>query len=254
MDDRGEWMFRDKTLDAGGGHGWLAHDHAVVTLVLHGRLDEGLASEVQSCGAFELHYKPRGLGHATSTGPRGVRMLLAGARGRALERLEPRGGGVSGVISGGSRAARALRELLAIAAADPGREEAPADPMRRLWEEATSTSGDGGGVRPGWITEVYERIEREGARRQSLARLAREFRVHPVYLARAFRSAFGLTIGSLRRRVRADRAVARLSVEATSLANLALELGYADQNHFTREFKRETGWTPARFRSVVGSL
>lgn len=250
MHDR-DWIFRDKTVRPGEGHGWLAHEHAVVTLVVNGRLDEGLASEVQSCGLFELHYKPRGLGHATSTGPRGVRMLLAGAIGTALAALEPSGGGRARVVTGGARAARALRELIALGAADPRRR--PAEPMQRLWDEVKSANPEERG-KPSWLTEVYEKVAHEDARRESLERLAREFRVHPVYLSRAFRSAFGLTIGSLRRRVRVDRAVARLVTGTPSLADLALELGYADQNHFSREFKRETGWTPATFRRAVASL
>jgi AraC family transcriptional regulator len=45
-----------------------------------------------------------------------------------------------------------------------------------------------------------------------------------------------------------------LSAGRTPLAELALELGYSDQSHFTREFKRETGWTPSRFRATASSL
>ena len=36
------------------------------------------------------------------------------------------------------------------------------------------------------------------------------------------------------------------------LADLALELGFADQSHFTATFRRLTGDTPAAFRRDAG--
>ncbi len=254
MDDKGDWFFRDKVLLAGEGHLWSAHDHAIVTLVLHGRLDEGLDREIQSCSAFELHYKPRGLPHATSTGPNGVRMLLLGVRDAALESVETSGCDRPRIFAGEARAARALTPLLSLAASYEHRNGAPRDVIRQLWECLRSVGDGEPRERPTWITEVHERIEGEDAQRQSLSRLASEFRVHPVYLARAFRSHYGLTIGSFRRRLRADRAIVRLRADEISLADLALELGYSDESHFSREFKRETGWTPGRFRAVASAL
>jgi AraC family transcriptional regulator len=252
-DERDDWYFRDKVLLPGQGHAWTAHEHAAVTLVVFGRLDEGLAVEVQRCGVFELHYKPPGLRHTTSTGPSGVRMLLVGLRETALEGLEACGRDRPRTVSGGARAARALAELLAIAESHRERHRAPRPAILRLWE-CLESHEPSAADRPAWITEVHERVRSEDADRHDLPRLAREFGVHPVYLARAFRSAYGLTIGSLRRRLRADRAVARLLAGRASLAELALELGYADQSHFTREFKRETGWTPARFAAAAAPL
>jgi AraC family transcriptional regulator len=251
LNDENDWFFRDKVLQPGEGHGWSAHDHDVVTLVLSGRLDEGLAREVQRCSAFELHYKPRGLRHATSTGPTGARMLLVGLRDSALKGLEPLAERRPQVLPGGARAARALAGLLAIAAFAQRRTDTPHRAIRQLWSCLESGRSSAGAERPSWITEVRERIGAEEAQRRSLARLASEFGVHPVYLARAFRSYYGITIGSLRRRLRAERAVAQLRARRESLAELALDLGYSDQSHFTREFKRETGWTPARFQAAA---
>ncbi|HVR43816.1 MAG TPA: AraC family transcriptional regulator [Thermoanaerobaculia bacterium] len=250
----GDWFFRDKVLLPGEGHSWAAHDHAIVTLVLHGRLDEGLDREVQSCSEFELHYKPRGLPHATSTGPNGVRMFLLGVRDAALEDVEPPEGDRPRVVSGGARAARALMTFLSVAEAGRQRNGPPRHAIRQLWECLKGGRDGELRERPAWITEVRERIESEQGRRSNLTRLASEFRVHPVYLARAFRSHYGHSIGSLRRRLRTDRAITRLRADATSLAGVALELGYSDESHFIRELKRETGWTPGRFRAAASSL
>lgn len=252
--DGGDWYFRDKVLLPGEGHGWSAHDHAVLTLVLFGRLDEGIAAEVQSCHAFELHYKPRGFPHTTSTGPNGVRMFLLGIRDRALEGLEAAGRDRPQVVSEGARAARALTGFLSIAGSKAQQKGVPRCAIRQLWDCLKNRSDQLVRGRPSWITEVHERIRTEGTQRHTLARLAGEFRVHPVYLARTFRSHYGIPIGSLRRRSRTDRAIVRLRSNGASLAGIASELGYADQSHFTREFKRETGWTPARFKDAATSL
>ena len=255
MDDEAGWFFRDKVLLPGQGHEWMAHDHAVLTLVMSGRLDEGLAQEVQSCGALELHYKPLGLRHVTSTGPNGVRMLLLCVKDSTLQRLETPERDRPRVLAGGVRAARALTELLSIATSPRQRTQSPHHAMRNLWEllkDGPPRVEDR--KRPGWISEAYERIVSEGTQRRSLARLADEFHIHPVYLARAFHAHYGLTIGSLRRRTRIDCAIARLRAGATSLSALASELGYSDQPHFTRAFKRETGWAPAAFQAAVSAL
>ena len=45
----------------------------------------------------------------------------------------------------------------------------------------------------------------------------------------------------------------RLTATGASLAAVATETGFADQAHLTRVFKRETGLTPAVFRSLAGA-
>ena len=48
-------------------------------------------------------------------------------------------------------------------------------------------------------------------------------------------------------RRRLHDAVERLKAGLTSLADLASELGYADQAHFTHDFRTVTGLTPGEF-------
>jgi AraC family transcriptional regulator len=49
--------------------------------------------------------------------------------------------------------------------------------------------------------------------------------------------------------LRLEWAAARLS-EERSLAQIALEAGFADQSHFTRAFRRHFGVTPGRYRAM----
>ena len=68
-------------------------------------------------------------------------------------------------------------------------------------------------------------------------------------LARQFRAAFGTSPYRYSLARRLDYARCRLSPEG-SLAELALEAGFADQAHFTRMFKSSFGLTPARYANL----
>ena len=57
----------------------------------------------------------------------------------------------------------------------------------------------------------------------------------------------GLTPKWLIQRRRLHDAVTRLKGRASSLADLAAELGYADQAHFTHDFRTVTGLTPGQY-------
>lgn len=72
-------------------------------------------------------------------------------------------------------------------------------------------------------------------------------------LARQFRAAYGTTPYRYSLARRLDFARCRLSREG-SLAELAVEAGFADQAHFTRMFKSAHGITPARYVRLHSSL
>lgn len=67
-------------------------------------------------------------------------------------------------------------------------------------------------------------------------------------LQRTFRLHIGLSPKAVLRRYRLHEAAERLREEVPpSLVELAASLGYADQAHFTRDFKRTVGRTPGDF-------
>jgi AraC family transcriptional regulator len=83
------------------------------------------------------------------------------------------------------------------------------------------------------------------------AEIARAAGVHPVHLARLFRRRYGCSLSRFIRRERISDALARLRAGDEPLAEIALSKGFSDQSHFTREFGRETGLAPARFRRAT---
>jgi len=101
---------------------------------------------------------------------------------------------------------------------------------------------------PRWLERAREQVDDEPARLLSVQAMAAEAGVSPVRLSRAFRRAFGESLGSYQRRARIRLACERLREADATLAGIALDAGFTDQSHFTRVFKRLIGTTPAVFR------
>lgn len=95
-----------------------------------------------------------------------------------------------------------------------------------------------------------EILEDRFAEDLSLADLAQVAGLSPFHFARLFQSAFGLPPHAYLNQVRVRRAEALLAT-SMRLADVAAEVGFADQSHLTRQFKRLTGLTPARYRKIL---
>ncbi|MEO1190247.1 MAG: AraC family transcriptional regulator [Pseudomonadota bacterium] len=97
--------------------------------------------------------------------------------------------------------------------------------------------------------EFSLRLEADPA--ASLSRVAAALGVGPRRLRQAVRHETGLSLGSMRRLMRQQAALALLAQPRPSLAEAAQEAGFADQSHMTRELKDLGGITPARLRSAL---
>jgi AraC-like DNA-binding protein len=84
----------------------------------------------------------------------------------------------------------------------------------------------------------------------SLEDLAALVQRHPRHLIEAFRRAYGVPPHTylLQRRVREAK---RRLMQGKALAEVALDLGFYDQAHFNGVFRRFTGVTPGRFRTLA---
>lgn len=106
-----------------------------------------------------------------------------------------------------------------------------------------------GATPPKWLVRACEMLRDEV--QTSVSCIAAAVGVHPVHLARVFRCHIGVSPGEYARRCRIERATDRLLGTKESLAEVAAASGYADQSHFNREFGRETGTTPGKFRAAL---
>jgi AraC family transcriptional regulator len=104
------------------------------------------------------------------------------------------------------------------------------------------------GAAASWLGHTREILDADPARDVSLAAIAAEVGVAPVRLARAFRRAYGESPGEYVRRLRIRVACERLRDPRVSLVELAASLGFADQSHFTRVFRKLVGVTPGAWR------
>ncbi len=81
-----------------------------------------------------------------------------------------------------------------------------------------------------------------------IAMLAEELGIHRSQLARMFQATYGMTISDFIRQLRIEKAMELLRANKKSIAEIALECGFNDQSHFTRNFRSVTSTTPAKWR------
>jgi AraC family transcriptional regulator len=99
-----------------------------------------------------------------------------------------------------------------------------------------------------WLLRVRDYLEANTGGVPSLDQLAIVADVHPVHIARAFRQAFGCSVGTYARRLQVARAVALLQQGHESLSTIAHQIGFADQSHMSRMVRAQTGLTPGNWR------
>lgn len=105
---------------------------------------------------------------------------------------------------------------------------------------------------PLWLGQARELLRDRFREQLSLDEIATSVGVHAAHLARSFRRCYGTTVGEYQRRLRIEYASRQLSETQISISSIALTAGFADQPHFTRTFRAQTGMTPAKFRTAFG--
>ena len=104
--------------------------------------------------------------------------------------------------------------------------------------------------RPRAVTHAVDFIHDNYARELSLSDIAAAAHLSPFHLSRIFKKATGVTPHQYLLQVRVNSARALLTAGAgdRSLAEIAAAVGFADQSHLTRHFKRMLGVTPKQLR------
>jgi len=106
------------------------------------------------------------------------------------------------------------------------------------------------GSHPRAVAEAARLIQENYARDVSLNDIAEAVHLSPFHVARLFKQALGVSPHQYLIQVRVNSARSLLSAGSgeRSLAEVASAVGFADQSHLTRHFKRLLGVTPKQLR------
>jgi AraC family transcriptional regulator len=226
-----------------------AHAETTVTMVLAGGLREIVGSSNEYARAFSIVVKPGDTEHADEFGPVGAKTLqivLPEDEAQRVLAWLPAMRTWHWLHAGSS--VKAFLTLLQVVRDSKSTsnclETAAFDALASI--DATHSAP---APPPSWLRIVREALDDTPAAR--LAALAEIAGVHPVYLARQFRRAYGCSVGDYVRRRKVERAAELAADPTLTLSAVAYGAGFADQAHLCRTFRAETGLTPGGYRSLV---
>jgi AraC family transcriptional regulator len=231
-----------------------AHSQPYLCFVLEGTWEERSDRGARRCAPRTLIYHPPGDVHSDdfSANPGRVFAIELDAgwhdRTSALSGLleEPR------VVDAGAPAAAAMRLF-----DESRRSDAPSAlvieglMLELLGTMARCKAGATSSPAPAWMRTIEDLLHARYREPPTVREMARLVDMHPVHLARAFRARHGCSIAEYVCRLRVEAASNAMSDGARSLADIAVDVGFFDQSHFTRAFRRIIGTTPARYRAAV---
>lgn len=122
--------------------------------------------------------------------------------------------------------------------------------VRRALGERTSRPPGSTHGRQRLVDRAKLAISSNPARRWTLAEIAAEVGVSPVYLTQSFQQVEGLPLYRYQLRCRLARALDLLH-EYDDLSALALDLGFSTHSHFTSAFRQLYGRTPAELQRAL---
>lgn len=106
-----------------------------------------------------------------------------------------------------------------------------------------------GGLSKNQYRQVIEYINAHLDRPLSLAHLASLIGINPYYFSRLFKQSIGITPHQYIIYCRIERAKLLLRRRTLTIAQIAYNVGFANQGHLTYHFKRLVGVTPKKFLS-----
>ena len=107
-----------------------------------------------------------------------------------------------------------------------------------------------GGLPPWRLQRVFTYIRENLAREVSVAQLAQTVGMSQYYFSKLFKTSTGTTPHQYVMRQRVERAQQLLRDGGTALANVATQVGFETQSHFTSVFRHLVGVTPKRYREM----
>ncbi|WP_091060065.1 AraC family transcriptional regulator [Micromonospora humi] len=131
-------------------------------------------------------------------------------------------------------------------------DHAAAERLVRLLGRATAPAAVGAGPGRLLVERARAALHDDAPEAAGLLPLARALRVSPYRLSREFQARVGVPLTRYRNHLRVVRVLDRIEQGGVRLADLAGELGFADQAHLTRTVRAHLGHTPGELRRLLG--
>ncbi|MCV9928689.1 helix-turn-helix transcriptional regulator [Flavobacterium sp. LS1R49] len=103
---------------------------------------------------------------------------------------------------------------------------------------------------PNWVYPLYELLNDCWNENPSLNELSKILNINPISISKHFPKYFGCTLGEYVRRLKINRSLTLIQKPSASLTEISFECGFADQSHFIRTFKQQTGFLPKKFQNL----
>jgi AraC family transcriptional regulator len=100
------------------------------------------------------------------------------------------------------------------------------------------------------VNKAIEYLRDNSHEKFDLEQVAEASGLSKYYLERIFKRATGLCLRTYAMLHRIDRAKELLGSSSKAIADIALDLGFSDQSHFTNAFRRFTGTSPRTYREM----
>jgi len=211
-----------------------------VSLVLSGSVHEVVGRRSASANACSILVKPPDVRHGDAYGRNGALILSIAIHDpklwsaaipkpewarHSLTRCDQ--AGLFATFANSDRPGEAVFELLALST--------KAAPRK--------------GIPPQWLREVKEQLcDQPGL---PLSVVAVRARVHPVYLARAFRAWYGMSPRTFRLAQRTSAAIEAGLWSRRATSAIAQDVGFADQSHMARAIRSATGHSLSQLRRLA---
>jgi AraC family transcriptional regulator len=233
------------------------HDRSVFAMMLYGGFETRIGARSLQCPPGSSWTEPNAEKHTNHVGRGGAHVLVIQPNDRHAELFEPMRRLLDEVCFIQHPAVMCSAPRIIEALRVPGDARAlaiEADVLALMSLAVGMRHRDGNGHRPpAWLLRVRQVLHDEWRNPPSLSQLAAIAGVHPCHLAHVFRDRLGDSIGSYVQRLRVGWAVGELANTKRSISQIAVDAGFWDQSHLTRQYVRLTRVTPAALRRAGGA-
>lgn len=230
---------------------WHCHENAYFTFLLQGNMTEGNRKETYDCPAGTLlyhHWEDAHYNIKPDIFTRGFHLELTESW---FEQFQLSKDSVEGSFNLKNPALKLLMYKIfrETKISDPTFELSVHQLLLNIFSQLSDKSRNDD-KKPRWVNKIDEILHENFIEKLGLTELSKTLDVHPVHLSRDFQKHFHCTLGEYIRKLKVNKSLTLLNRDQ-SLAETALECGFADQSHFIRTFKENTGITPLQYKNLL---